>query len=205
MAKGESNWTTKGKTAKRFSFTPVPAGDHEGKLDTSTASVAMAAGEGKFPYIKIRIEILNSAEAEGQKNRLVFHNLFCSMKEAKNGDLMPERADQLLGLAKALGEDFEPPYIQMPDENGNDVDVLDPKVVLQWLREQDGKLIKLTTKIDHKDKNYDPKAVVKYFHETEQADAFGAEEEEVEEVEVEEEEEAPPPPKKTAKPAPKKR
>jgi predicted RNase H-like HicB family nuclease len=218
--KGERKWSSQGKETKKFEFTKVPAGDHEAKLDASGAAVAKAEvgkdGKAKFPYVKVRFEAMDTATTEGGKNGLLFHNLFCSLRPDKNGGLMPQRADQIVGLARALGEEYDGNVLEMKDEKGDIVEVLDPNEMVQWLKDHDGALLNLHVKMQKGTPEWpDEKSVISYFIEVEPNNAFStgetaeeAEEEIEEEAEVEEVEEEPaPPPKKKAplKVAPKRR
>ncbi len=207
MARGETNWTTGGRTARKQDFTPVPAGDYEAKLNASASAVNKKEEPGKFPYVNASFELMGTATTEGGNNRKVFQNFHCSLKPWKNGAIGPEGADQILGLARAMGEEYQGSLIQCPDAEGNDVDCLDPREVVQWLKDHDGALLTLHVKIDNKDKNYPAKNVITYFHEVEQANAFGTTEEEVEVIEPEVEAAFVPATKRngTAKPAPKRR
>jgi hypothetical protein len=234
MATGERKFSTAGREVKKYNFKPLTPGDWDLKVDASQAAIGKKNEPGKFPYINgIRFEALDSAD-EGGKNKLVFHMLFTSLKPGKDGSAMVDRQDQVVALAKALGEDSpDLPIITMPDENGVKQDVIEPKALLAWLKSHNGKIIKAHTKIQKGDGTYEPRSVVAYFIEAEGAagpsdesegfgqgvdedapEGFGEEQtEEAPEEEAPEEEAPPPPPparkaapsKAPAKPAPKRR
>ncbi len=201
---GERSFTTEGKKGKKFTYPIPPAQDWQAKLITDSASVGKKNEPGKFPYVNLRLELLDSATEEGGKNCLLFHMLFTSQKTGKNGDIMTDRADQIVGLAHALGEEYAGSLITMKDENGNDVDCIDPYKMVEWLKAHDGAIIGLHSKVQAANGAYPAKGVVAHFIEVEQDNAFSdgeTAEEAEEEIEEQEEEEAPPPPKKAAKPA----
>ena len=197
MAQGEKRWSSEGETVKRV-FIPVPPKDWDCKMVTTSAEIAAGSTEkGGIPFIKgIRFICFGSALQEGQKERMIFQNFFLSLRPGKDGNVMPDYANQLKGLSKALGDvrDFDVASKTI-NEAGETVDYLSPKGVLASLKEHDGDSLALHSKIEN-DAVYGKKAVVEYFIEA-GSTSPATETEEIEETddegEVEEEEEAPKP------------
>ncbi len=218
MAQGEKRWSGSGDAVKR-TFTPVASQDWEVKMDTNSAEIGAGSKEkGGIPFIKgVRFVCFGSATVEGGKDSLIFQNFFLSLKEGKDGNVMPDYANQLKGLMKALGDvrNDVPSASKVINEEGETVDYLSPKWVLAYLKEHNGEVFKLHSKIEN-DPVYGKKAVVDYFIEAEEGASGGEEEteeeteeaeEEIEETEaeIEEEEEPEPTPikkKTTVKAAP---
>ncbi len=192
MAKGEKRWSGSGDSVKR-TFTPVPSQDWEVKLVTDAAEIAAGSKEkGSIPFIKgVRFVCFGSATVEGGKDSLIFQNFFLSLKEGKDGNVMPDYANQLKGLMKALGDirDMDSAS-KTVNEEGDTVEYLKPKEVLAYLKEHNGETLKLHSKIEN-DAVYGKKAVVDYFIEAEEGEASAPvdEDEEVAEDETEEAEE----------------
>ncbi len=168
MATGE--WSSKGKEAKKFNFEPFPPGEYELKLLGDSTETRRKQEPGALPYNATRFEALGTATGEGGKNRLLFHNFFLSLKPGKGGDAMPERADQLAGFGKALGDEPQLPTqeynIGTPDVPSY-VTILDALVVKKWLIAHDGAIVKAKVKVDRGSKDYGPKNVVEFFIEAE--------------------------------------
>lgn len=205
MTIGEKRFSTQGQQAVKQTFPVLPAKEWLLLLRTEKAQVAKAQGVGKFPRVDVRFEAIDSATKEGGKNLSIFHMFFCANKEQKNGVIMTFRADQVVGFAKAIGQDFDAPTVTMQDEDGNDVEVIQPQHLLQWLKNLDGTIVKARTKVQKGTKEYpNDKAVIDYFVETEQAEGSGFDTTNVEpQAPVEEpaEEEAPALKKAVKKPA----
>lgn len=184
MATGETVWSAKDKQARRFVFTPPAPGQYKLKLRTrKEAELGRKKDDPKaVPYISYRLEVLNTAE-EGGKNKLIFPRLFLSLKETKNGGVMPESADQLLGLCKALGTVPDFPTIPHTNAAGEKFRILNPHKVLEWLKSVDGQVISGVLKHQKKYNSDDKEAVVSYFEE-----ASEEQEEELDEGEGEQEE-----------------
>ncbi len=170
-ATGETTWSSKGKTPVKFEFEPLPANNYEGRIVASKTELQGAQGPGNLPYINVAIEVLNSATKEGGKNRYVFQMFWLSLKKGKDGVSSPERASNIVGLARAYGEetpDFNIVTMEgnIKDKEGNVTgtemhDLLEPRAVLQWLKDHDGQVFKFHSKIEtYKDKK---KATVDYF------------------------------------------
>lgn len=210
---GEKVWSGEEEQVTRYQFEPVENRDWEGTLITSKAQIGKS-NEGFIPYVKgIQIRLDGSAKEEGQKDRSVFLMLFTSLKPGKDGVKMPNRAGQVVDLGKALGNPYRGPVVTVRSPDGEEsVEALAVKPLLDWVKNQDGKRVKLHTKTE-RDQNGNLQSKVDYFIEAEQGSSFEdgeAEEEmeeETEEVEEQDTEEAPeeeeespiPPPKKKGK------
>lgn len=183
---GEKRWNAKDEAVKR-TFEPVPPQDWETKLITDWAEIAAGNKEkGGIPFIKgVRFTCYGSAMVEGGKDRAIFQNFFLSLKPGKDGNVMPDYANQLNGLMKGLGDirDFAAASKVVSDD-GDEVEYLNPKEVLAYLKSHNGDVIKLHSKIEN-DALYGKKGVVDYFIEADSAFENPAEEEEASE-EVEE-------------------
>ena len=188
MAKGEKRFSTRGREARKFDSTPPPPGEYDMKLRGSEAKVGKKNEPGSFPYVSLPIELLGTGQ-DGGKNRVIFHMFFCSLKPGKDGSLMAERADQLVGLSKAAGTDIDVGTLTLRDADGNPQDCLNPADLVKWLKENDGITIRGKTRIQAGDekRGYGPKGVVSYFIESEDRDADADEEDEDEELEDEDE------------------
>jgi len=145
-AVGEKQWSSNGKTPTRFQFSLLPAKDWEAIILGNNFEIAVANKPGAIPYIKGRMEILNSSETEGGKNKLLFPTYFLSLKPGKDGVTSPDRASGVLGVARALGEQVDFPIVERQDENGATIEMLDPMAVLQWFKDHAGMTIKLHSK-----------------------------------------------------------
>lgn len=211
MAKGEKRWT--GGDIVKMTFTPVPNKDWEVKLIASAVKVDKQKPEsGGIPYLSgLRFQCFNSAEKEGGKDRIIFHALFLGLRPDKNGNVSPNYANGLNALMKAFGENPATQNIGILTkelEDGESIEYLDPKDVLQYLKNHDGDTLSLHSKIKNSE-TYGAQAQVDYFIEAEGASEASDEEapeEEAEEAEEPEEDEAEeveeePAPKKKAAPA----
>jgi hypothetical protein len=204
MAVGQRTFESRDVVVKKFSSEPFPAGEYDLKLETEAASVGKKDEPGKFPYVNIRWRALGTASQEGGKDRLLFHMLFTSLKPMKNGGLMVENANQIVAMARAMGQEIGDAGIGLKsqkDENGQMQDYLDPQAVLQWVKNNDGVVVKAKVKVT-KSKEYGDKNEIDFF---EPAEAAASEEESYEEPEQEEEEHDPIPPPRKAAPAPARR
>jgi hypothetical protein len=189
MATAELSFTTKGKTPQKFESKPPPAQEWDAKIHFSKWEVRKKEEPGKFPYLTGPIELLNSSTKEGGKNRVIFHNLWTSLKQYESGFILVTKADQIVGLCRALGTEYEANrgnkrVLVMRDAEGEEVPVLAPQALLQWLQQYDGVTVRLKSKIEKGQNGYKDKGAVDYFVE----DEASAEEESEEEVEVEESE-----------------
>lgn len=142
MAAGERGFSSKGTVATKREFPLIPAGDYQLKLLGEHASIKIADKVGAFPYVNARFEVLDSAKEEGAKNPLLFHMFFTSLRPMKDGNLQPNNADQIVGYAHGLGEEFETEAIvQQKDDNGKLCDAISAKAIEKWLKEHDGAVV----------------------------------------------------------------
>lgn len=214
MATGERNFSTEGHKTVKFENKPLTPGEYDVRLDLSKSEVKAPKEPGKFPYINYALRVLGTATKEGGKDRLVFGMLFVSMKKyGESGFQLFTKGDQLVGLTRALGEQYNGPIIQMKDADGVATDVIAPKALLAWLKNFDGTTLRAKIKTQKGTGGYEDKSVVDHFIEAEAADEGGDEPEvdedepeveaedtgDVEEVDEEPEEE--PAPVKKAAPA----
>lgn len=144
---GEKSWSTNGKQATKFTFEPAPSKDWEAYVLGSTAEVKKKQEPGSIPYVNVAFELEGSAMTEGGKNRRIYKMFFLSLKPGKDGNISPARQDGILGLARAYGEEADFPIIEMNDKDGNMVELLDPRAVVQWLKDHDMQALKLHSKV----------------------------------------------------------
>ena len=211
MATGERTYSTQGRTPAKFEFKPIAPGEYELKLNSDWTQ-RVAEGEGKIPYVTGSFTAIGSGN--GGKDRRVFHRMMLGLAPGKDGVANADRANSILGLAKALGTEFSAPVVTM-----NGKELLSPKHVLQWIQSNDGAVLRGDVKIEKGSGGYEDKNVINFFVESEeQAAPIQEENETIElneatedvggfaaetEVVEEEEFEAVPPPKlKSVRPAP---
>lgn len=199
MAKGEKQFSTQGREARRFESKPFPEGDYQLKVLGETFEIRKPEPKtdkktGKLkpslPYINGAYEVLGTGQ-EGGKNRRVYGTLFLSQKPSdKDGSVMSDRADQLVGLARALGEELE--GIIIIEVQG--IDVIGPKGVLAWIKAHDGAVINAHVKISKErtdpdsGKTYSARNEIEFFIPSEEGGLESEEEDEDEETEEGEEE-----------------
>lgn len=196
MTAGVTKWSTEGRDVKRIEFKPFAAGDYDFILDTSAATVGKnEEKEGAVPYVKgVKVKIPEVQTATGSP-RSVYWMAHLGLTPGSDGIVMPERANGLLGLARALGEEVD--VSELNDDAGHR---LSAKEVKQWLLDHDGATGRCHVKVQAASGGYPAKNEVAYW-----MDAGDAAEPEAEadESESEDEDEAPkkPAPKAAAKPA----
>lgn len=230
MATGERGFSTADTKKTKRNFDPIPAGDYDFKLLGKQAEIRVAEPRknektGKMsqpvPRVSLRFEALDTA-AEGGKNKLLFHDLYTSMVPDKGGILAPTGADQLKGLADGLGVEADIPFqMYTPKGSTTPIKILNPRVLLEWIKAHDGQVVRAAIKIQAGTKDYpEPKNKLTEFFEaggesseesSEEAPADGEEFVEeasessddaaLEELPSFEEEEPTKPAKATAKPA----
>ena len=198
MAKGESSFDASKRKVKRFDNKPPTPGEYDFKVRTSKAAITVADGVGKLPYINgVQFELLDSAENEGGKNRMLYKSFFLKVSPDGDGVAAVDRGDGLVAFSKSIGVNLklgEGAVIKKPakDKNGKEYTalLLDPKKVAAWLKEQDGSKGSLRSKV-RKDKDDPEKQYgdVAYFIESEGADEEEEDEEAEESEEIEETEE----------------
>lgn len=177
MATGEKTWSSQGKTPAKFESKPIPAGEYDLKINGDWVS-KVAEGEGKVPYLSGSFTALGSGQ-NGGKDRKVFHMLFLSLKPGSDGVTMPERGNGILGLVRGLGTNINPPVVTMQGQ-----ELLSPNHIKQWLKANDGAVVRASVKIEKDTGGYPDKNRIEFFVESEQQD------EAVDEAPAEVEEEA---------------
>lgn len=174
MTTGVKRFTTEGRTVAKPSFPVITPGVYEGRIEGSSLQIKKADGQGKIPYINFSAEVLNSATTPGGKNRKVFHRLFLTTTPSpKDGAAMVDRPNQLLALSRATGipltleGDDATVLMEKVDESGNssEVEVLNPQLVLQWLRQLDGLVFTMKIKTEKGTGGYEDKSVIASFAE----------------------------------------
>ena len=180
MAKGERTFDSSKTEKKKFNFAPFAAGDYDLKLRGDKAEIKKKATDpNAFPYVSVAFEALGTAE-DGGKNRLTWHMFFLRMKPGKDGSVMPQRADQLKGLADALATPIKADIIQVHGE-----DCVSAKQVVEWLKSNDGTVVRGHVKVQAGSKDYpEPKNVISEFFEA--AEGSGPNDEEEEDLDDEE-------------------
>lgn len=170
-ATGERTWSSSGKQPVKFEFEPIPSKDWTGKIVGSKVEVQKGTEPGSLPYVKFSLEVLESAMKEGGKNRFIFPMLWLSLKPGKDGNVSPERANNIVGMARAFGEDTpEFPVITMTNKEGVEEELLDPRAVAEWLKNHDGMTLRFHSKVEtYKDKK---QAVVDYYIATDSQATF---------------------------------
>lgn len=194
MAKGEMGFDASKRKVRRFDNSPPPAGEYDFKFRSSKATISVADGVGKLPFINgCQLELMDSASTEGGKNRIIYHSFFLGTTPPPGGETAAvDGGDGIVAFSKAIGVNLKlgpGAVIKKAAKNKKGVDytalILDPKKVVAWLKEQDGSKGTVRTKT-RPDRN-DPEVkygAVNYFIEAEE----GSEEEEDEELEEESEE-----------------
>lgn len=140
--KGEKRFSTQGREARKFTSKPFEEGDYTLKILGETFEVRKPEQkvdkDGKklptLPYINGAFEVLGTNE-EGGRNRRVYHSFFLSQKPSdKDGSVMSDRADQIVGFARGLGEEIEGVSVIRVDG----VDCIGPQALLKWIKAHDG-------------------------------------------------------------------
>lgn len=173
MAKGEKNFSSDGQKIVRYESTPPPVADYSFKVRASKVTVAKADGPNKVPYINgLVLELLNTANKEGGKNRTLYHSLFLRTDPDADGHAAVNRGDGLVAFSRSIGMKFDLPVIPSKRQNkeGDVVEcaILSPQRVADWLKGLDGAVGKVHTKT-RPDKNDPSKkyGAVDYFIEGE--------------------------------------
>lgn len=165
---GEKSFSTTGKTAKKSDFTPLPPKVWEAKVRAESVEVRKRSEPGTLPYVNCAFECLDSAFTEGGKNRLQYHKLFLNTKPNEKGYSQVEKANQLVGLARAFGEEFnggvlEVDYTDPKTSATGKTVIVNPAEVVAWLKAHDGMIIKLKTKMRKASENYPADSEIDYF------------------------------------------
>ena len=194
MAKGEKQWSAKGKEpAKRYTFAPLPVADYEGLVDASGAKIG--GGNGKFPYVQVCFSVnVPGADGDSGKSRKVLGWIRPSLKADKNGVVTADRADNVLGLCQAFGEtpSFSPVTVTVPKydkESGKqigmeEISILSVVEILEFFKAHDG--MKISFHLRQKKSKDNPDVVnneIDYYIPAETSSAFGEDEEDEEDEE----------------------
>lgn len=163
MATGERTWSSAGKETKKAAIQLIPKGEYELKLVSSDSRVNKKEEPGKMPYVTTMVQVLGTENAQGLPKKMLVM-LLVGLKPGKDGVLNVERGNGLVALAKALGQETpEFDLVQVPDADGEAVDCIDPKAVVKWLQENDGKVIKAMVKVEKGTGGYQDSNKVDYF------------------------------------------
>lgn len=165
MATGEKTFSTGSVEKTKRNFDPVPAGDYDMKLlkqvEIRTAEPKKIE-KGKFkgqmskpvPRVSLRFEILESGQ-DGAKNKLYFHDLTCNMTPDSGGVIPPTGADQLKGLADALGVEAEVGFVMYTPKGSTDkVKIIDPRALKAWCEQQADQVVRGHLKVQAGTKDY---------------------------------------------------
>lgn len=203
-------------------FEPIPRGIYTMVLKTKGAEIRKKDEPGKAARINIKLVTSDQTDEQGRPLSC-FHEFHLGLKKGKDGSVMPERAEGLLGLAVALGEELPNiPLVQMKDVGGGTFQQLSAIAVQKWLQGVDGQEVVVEIDIEPAKGEYKARNRVISFanvngESTESSEEVTEEaveeevseepseetgEEEVTEFVEEEEELTPPPAKKKAAPAP---
>lgn len=168
---GEKTFNPGGRATHRFESTPLdPKPEYKFKLLGNSASVGKKEEPGKFPYVSVPLEVIGTAKKEGDKNRVIYHMFFTSLKPDKNGKLMADRADQFTGLFLAIGGNApDIPVVNLPSGETNEdgelltVRCLHAQKLKDWLVGMDGSTFKGKVKTQPAKDGYPAKSVVDFF------------------------------------------
>ena len=210
---GEVGYSSAGRTPVRMSYEPVAPGDYNLTLLGKSVEIKGKPEPGKLPYVNLAFTAAGTGGEHG-KDKRVYHKLFLNLEPSpKTGTPIVDQANQILGLAKALGVElsFGADAILKKDRALDDgsmqrVSILDPRKVVEWLQGFDGVTVKAHVKVRKGNKEYpNDQNEIAYFHEAdgpreeedEDEEEYDEEDEDLEDED--EEEEAPAPPKKNGK------
>lgn len=173
-ATGVKTFNSGGTKVERFESTPIPPGEYEACIKAMKWSEQKADGAGKIPYLSGPLEILGTASTEGGKNRQMYVRLWlAAVAKPGKGRSAIAGQDQVIALARAFGEELEGiPLVTVTQalEDGGErkTDILNPKALLQWVKNHDGQVFKLRIKTERGTKEYpNDKSVVDYYIEAE--------------------------------------
>lgn len=168
---GEMTFDLGAQQTYRFTSEPLdPRPEYQFKLLSSKAEIGKKDEPGKMPYVTVPLEVLNTAKKEGEKNRVLFHRLFTSLKPDKNGKILPTRQDQATGLAQGVGLTSVPvPVVNLPTgettESGESINqrCLNAQALKAWLEGLDGKVVKGKVKTAPAQNGYPAKSEIDFF------------------------------------------
>ena len=149
-----------GLKTDRPSFDPIPAGDYEFTVGTSSIQERSASNQNSISYVKTKL----TTEVEGRK-RVVFANFYLSCKPGQNGKIIWKNGNGLLGFAKAIGDDFDVSTTTLESTGGEQVQALSPMEVKEWLNNKEGMTVRAHVKIRPGDpaKGYKDQNEVSYY------------------------------------------
>jgi len=173
---GEKSFSTKGREVKKTAFQPLPAGDYELRLRSDKAEVRKGQNWDSLPYVAVYFEALNTAETDGGKNKGIYHNFFTGLTPGKDGIANTDRPSQIVAFARACGLDFDASIVEREAANPDTgetrlLECLNPQALLQWLKANDGQVVKAHTKV-RQQKGFEPKAEIAYFEVGSSEDVF---------------------------------
>lgn len=200
MAQGEKRFSFSGREVNKFQFEPVPPGDWDLKLNATKAEIKKKKGEpNAVPYINVSFTAIGSGGESG-RDRLVFHMFFLKLTPNESGRVTVDNENQLGGFVKAgaLEDSFQPRTMTVTDEKGNEVEILNPNDVLQFLQDNDGITVRAHTRLrartDETGKKTGDEATIARFEPAPEQEQYTSSPDGEEEYEEQEEEELPPPP-----------
>lgn len=174
--KGETTFTTEGrKTAGGFNNEPFAVGDYQLKIMGNKAEVRCKTEPGSIPYVNVPFAAIGTG-GEGGRDRWVYHMLSLNLSVGKNGQIQVDRADQLTGLAAAMGTTANLPTrtIQAKDKTSGDmreIQILDGQALVTWLRENDGVVVNGHVRIEKGTGGYSDKNKIARFNAPDDDDA----------------------------------
>jgi hypothetical protein len=184
MAQGQRTFSSADRTVKQANFTPPIPADYDALMRFNDWKISVAEGVGKLPRVNGPIELLDTAANENAKNKTVYHDFFLDLSESpKDGVAMVDRGGGIVQFCQCNGLRLEGVGIEtkqkmLKDSAGQETgelteaDILNPQEVLAFLKEHDGMVVRLRTKIETSmGGKYAGEKIgkVAYFIETEQA------------------------------------
>lgn len=140
MAKGEARFSSEGRDVVRFDNTPIPRNVYDLPLEKEGLEVKKSEEKGPdaIPYVNCRFRAQGTAPKEGQKDRLVFHKFFLSLKEGSDGVIMPMRGGGIVEFCRAHGDEADFSVKTITKEDKSTEDYLDSEEVLSYLQSKIG-------------------------------------------------------------------
>ncbi len=161
-ATGVRTFNGAGMAVTKFNNDPIEPGYYDACIKASRFEERKADGVGKLPYLNGPLEVMDTG-VDGGKNRWLYIKLWTCV-EAKPGkdSAAVQGPDQILALAAAMGEALpnlpvDSGVLQALDEKATKTrktDILNPKAVLQWLKNHDGQVFKIKIKTERGTKEY---------------------------------------------------
>lgn len=173
MATGDQSFSSKGNSPKKFSISPLPPGEYELKLNTSSLTTGKKDEPGKMPNIRASFEIMGHAFESGKARTLTVWFLTDMTPSPKDGIRNPERGGQILDFSKAAGVDFDIGFVEVDNGSGGTVSCLNPQQMKQFLEGLDGTTVKAKVKIEKANGGYEASNKVMFFIPSENPVTFG--------------------------------